>query len=195
MAASHALRSFGLSCLDLWDALLGRSVSLVFHEDNETAITAMRHGHSPAMRHLSRTHGVCLRWLAERFRTDECVLLYERSALQAADIYTKAFVVPAEWDKACRLINHLEPQRFWDDTGEIVAGRMGIEHKGGVVFGYHTSNPWLGRDSLRIPDISEGKAAPAVPAAPCKRNTSCPWKDHHVPWVPQGSLPVQCSAK
>ena len=35
----------------------------------------------------------------------ELILYYEPSALQAADIYTKAFTVPAEWDKALRLCN------------------------------------------------------------------------------------------
>ena len=74
----------------------------------------MRHGFSPAMRRIKRTHGVCLRWLAERFRNPGCRLFYERSALQAADIYTKAFNVPQEWDRALRLINVLHPARFWD---------------------------------------------------------------------------------
>ena len=40
-------------------------------------------------------------------------LYYERSALQAADIYTKAFTVTAEWVRACKLINHLDPTRCW----------------------------------------------------------------------------------
>ena len=56
----------------------------------------MRHGYSPAPRHIKRKHGVCLRWLAERFR----------------DPQYKAFTVPAEWDKVSKLINVLEPQRF-----------------------------------------------------------------------------------
>jgi len=175
--------------------LLGRSVQLSFHEDNETAIIAMENGYSPALRHLSRTHGVCLRWLAERFSSPGISLQYERSALQAADVYTKAFTVPAEWDKACRLINHLEPDRFWEDSGELIPGRMGVEHKGGVVFGYHNSNPWLGWESLRIPEVSEVPAAPAVPAAACKRSVSCPWKDSHVPWVTQDTTPVKPGAK
>ena len=94
-------------------------------------------------------------------------------------------MVPAEWDKACRLINHLEPDRFWDDTGELVPGRMGVEHKGGVVFGYLTSNPWLGRECLRVPEVSELPSDAAVPAAPSRRNATCPLHDQHVPWVTQ----------
>ena len=34
------------------------------------------------------------------------------SALQAADIDTKAFTILAEWIRACKLINHLDPARF-----------------------------------------------------------------------------------
>ena len=152
VAADHAMRTYGLPCLDVWDRLLDRTVVLEFHEDNETAIGAMRHGYSPALRHIGRTHGVCIRWLAKRFNSPTYNLFYERSALQAADIYTKAFVVPAEWDKACRLINVLCPKRFWE-PGSVKAapGHMGSSHKGGVEFSYSTSNPWLGRESQSIP--------------------------------------------
>ena len=80
----------------LWDVLPDRRAVLEFHEDNETCIGAIKSGYSPAMRHIKRTHGVCLRWLTEPFAAPGCNLFYERSALQAADIYTKAFAVPAE---------------------------------------------------------------------------------------------------
>ena len=91
------------------------------------------------------------------FARPECSLHYEGSALQAADIYTKAFTVPAEWDKALRLINVLDPPRFWDGRGNGAKGHMGEEHKGGVKFSYRTSNPWRGSSSMSIP-------APAVSA-------------------------------
>ena len=64
------MRTYGLPGMDLWDKLLDRAIVLQFHEDNETTIGAMKHGASPTMRHLKRTHGVCLRWLAERFKHD-----------------------------------------------------------------------------------------------------------------------------
>ena len=60
VAADHAMRMYGLPCLDLWDKLLGRPAVLHFHEDNETAICAMRNGYSPALRHVKRTRGVCI---------------------------------------------------------------------------------------------------------------------------------------
>ena len=168
VAADHGMRTYGLPGMDLWDKLLDRAIVLQFHEDNETAIGAMKHGASPTMRHLKRTHGVCLRWLAERFKHDCYELFYERSALQAADIYTKAFTVPAEWDKATRLINILDPDRFWhDDRGGTAGDRlhMGTVHKGGVEFSYQENNPWHGRESKDIPKLS-AEAAGCVAAPP-----------------------------
>ena len=44
VAAGHAMRTCGLPCLDMWDRLLGRQAIIHFHEDNETAISAMRFG-------------------------------------------------------------------------------------------------------------------------------------------------------
>ena len=126
VAADHALRIAGIPCLDLWDTVLDEPVTLDFHEDNETAITAMRYGYSPAMRHLGRTHGVCIRWLSERFKQESYRLYYERSALQAADVFTKAFTVPAEWDKACRLINALCPR-----PGPVLGWPPGPRTRGG----------------------------------------------------------------
>ena len=182
VAADHALRTAGIPCLDLWDLLLGRKAVLDFHEDNETAIGAMRYGYSPALRHISRTHGVCIRWLAERFKEPAYQLYYERSALQAADIFTKAFTVPAEWDKACRLINVLDPKRFWEGPRVPVSGEMSDEHKGGVIFAYWHSNPWLNRITREIPKPTASEAA--VPAN-TRLNPSFNYRDNHVSWLEQ----------
>ena len=103
------------------------------------------------MCHASCTHGVDLRRLATMFRRTDVNLYYDRSALQAADIYTKAFTLPAEWDKALRLINVLDPQRFWHGHGDGAKVQMGGEHKCGVWFTYRTSNPCRGSSSLDIP--------------------------------------------
>merc|ERR1712039_860804 len=67
VAADHAMGTYGLPCPDIWERLLGRELTLHFHEDNETAIIAMRSGYSQALRHIKRTHGVYICWLAERF--------------------------------------------------------------------------------------------------------------------------------
>ena len=128
---------------------------------------------------MKRTHGVCLRWLAERFRQPDVRLYYERSVLQAADIYTKGFTVPAEWDRVVRLVNLLDPMRFWGRSREILAGQMGSEHKGGVSFSYWTPNPWYGRESMTIPTpCSVDASSSAAPILISKHE-----RDAHVPWI------------
>ncbi len=171
VAAADALRRTGLPALHIWNRLLVRDATLEFHEDNSTAVSTMKHGYSPAMKHIERTHGVCLRWLAERFIEPQCHLFYERTALMAADIYTKAFTTPSEWDHALRLVNHIDPTRFWQGKPKgplkACADHMGSTHKGGVVFDYWTHNPWHGRASLDVP-VPEGQGGEVlVPAAPC----------------------------
>ena len=86
------------------------------------------------------------------FKRDDLRLYYERSALQAADIFTKGFTVPAEWDKARRLINALDPERFWHGHGDDAKGQMRAEHKSEVKFSDRNSNPWHGSSSLSITD-------------------------------------------
>ena len=196
VATDHAMRTYGLPCFDVWDKLLGRNAVLSFHEDSETAIGAIRNGYSPAMRHIKRTHGVCLRWLAEVFSKTDTDLFYERSALQAADIYTKAFSVPSEWDHATRLINVLDPSRFWSNNPTKVDAKfcMGTVHKGGVEFGYRTSNPWHGRGPRKIPGPPGGDAIVAAPGVTStaghsrlvrlgSSTASAAEGDTHVPWI------------
>ena len=143
VAADHAVRTVGIPALDLWSILLRKpELSIMLHEDNETAIVASRQGWPSAMRHLERTHGVCLRSLAENFKKPYFDLMYERSALQSADIYTKAFTDAVEWTRAQQLVNHLDPQLFWGERPQGGAGPLPSEHKGGVRYDYWTSNPW-----------------------------------------------------
>ena len=156
----------------------------------------MRYGYSPAMRHLGRTHGVCLRWLSERFKESQTNLYYERSALQAADIYTKAFTVPAEWDRVLRLINVLDPPRFWEDRERTPQQhQMPDVHKGGVQFSYWTSNPWHGLGPRNLP-----KDPPASEAAACLARAAPALQTHvdqHEPWFvpPKGTPALACKVK
>ena len=134
VAADHALRSIGVPALALWSVILERpDATIRFHEDNETAIIVMKQGYSAAMRHLERTHGVCLRWLAERFHEPAYVLDYERSALMSADVYTKAFSCQAEWVRNMKLTNHLDPSTFWGGRTKCHEHPMATEHRGGNV--------------------------------------------------------------
>ena len=69
-------------------------------------------------------------------------MFYERSALMAADIYTKAFAGAPEWQTVMKLVNHLDPDLFWKGPGAGRKASMPSEHKGGVFYDYWTPNPW-----------------------------------------------------
>ena len=90
--------------------------------------------------------------------------MYERSALQSANIYTKAFIDATEWTRAQKLVNHLDPRIFWGDRSQCDGGPLPSEHKGGVQYDYWTANPWAiqrASDSKR----ASGKAVASAPLA------------------------------
>ena len=66
------------------------------------------------MRHLKRTHGVNVAWLAEQFARSDVQLVYERSVRMSADIFTKAFSDPLKWRAVCELILVLDESRLSD---------------------------------------------------------------------------------
>ena len=69
---------------------------------------------NPTMRHLKRTHGVNVAWLAEQFARSDVMLVYERSVRMSADIFTKAFTDHLKWQAVCELILVLHPDRLSD---------------------------------------------------------------------------------
>ena len=144
---------------------------ITFHEDNETAIVAMRQGWSSAMRHLERTHGVCLRSLAENMRKPHFDLIYERSALQSADIYTKAFGDASEWTRVQRLINHLNPTLVCSGQVSCKAMPFSEEHKGGIHYSYWTSCPWLSQANGATDSTKH--AASAMQSSRSPQSTTC----------------------
>ena len=60
----------GLPAKDFREAVREREIELETHEDDETAITVVRPGYSPAMRHLERTLRVSLMWLHGVFKIE-----------------------------------------------------------------------------------------------------------------------------
>ena len=62
------------------------------------------------MRHMNRTHGVSIASLHELHEGGHFVLEYVPSALQCADIFTKPFTVPLQWEAVCRLVNVCSPE-------------------------------------------------------------------------------------
>ena len=104
VSLAHSLYSEGLPALSLWDTLLGRTMQMTVHEDNQATILIARKGFSPKLRHISRTHKVNLSCLAEQFEEGSGVdVQYIDTNLQAADIFTKQ-LPPAKWDNAIRLL-------------------------------------------------------------------------------------------
>ena len=66
------------------------------------------------MRHLERSHGVCISWMHEMFTRDYMYLAYEVTDRMAADIYTKAFNDGRKWKHACLQIGLLDPSLLSD---------------------------------------------------------------------------------
>ena len=66
------------------------------------------------MRHLERSHGVCVSWMHEMFTRDYMYLAYEVTDRMAADIYTKAFNNGRKWKHACLQIGLLDSSLLSD---------------------------------------------------------------------------------
>jgi hypothetical protein len=127
VAADLALRAEGLPALDIWETILGRPVKLSFQEDNQAAIVVLKSGYSSALRHMGRTHKVCLRWLSERVAENEVELEYCLSAKQAADIFTKGFTDAAKWLEATNNIGVAKPRIETDRVHQPAADIQGKE--------------------------------------------------------------------
>ena len=103
VSLAYSLYQEGLPALQLWEKLLGRTVTLRVLEDNQATILVIRKGYSPKLRHITRTHKVNLSGLSEVFRDDSAELEYCKTDVQAADIFTKA-LPPQKWGPALRLL-------------------------------------------------------------------------------------------
>ena len=116
-------REVGLPGLIIWDTIRGPKYPMqcVFEEDNQTCIRVLETGKSPKLRHLGRTHKICLRWLFEVFQGKDMCLRYCETKMMSADIFTKSsFTQGQTWRYACELINHLDfSHAFTNDTQEF----------------------------------------------------------------------------
>ena len=125
VAADLALRAEGLPALDIWEVILGRPVKLAFQEDNQAAIVVLRSGYSTALRHMGRTHKVCLKWMHERVENKDIELEYCESSKQAADVFTKAFTEPIKWADALSNINVGPPINESSSVDQAAPGNGG----------------------------------------------------------------------
>ena len=117
---NYALRHCGLPSITLWELLLPNFTTLVCHEDNQAMIRICETGRNPTMRYLSRTHGLCIAWLYERFQSSLLSLVYEESSKMAADIFTKAFTDKVKWADVCSLVNIVDKDVFYDHVASMV---------------------------------------------------------------------------
>ena len=62
VAADVAMRAMGMPALKLLQRILKKSPDFVFYDDNKAMIGVVRLGRNPTMRHLERSHGVCISW-------------------------------------------------------------------------------------------------------------------------------------
>eukprot|EP00971_Amphidinium_carterae_P110799 2194824-Amphidinium_carterae.4 len=95
VAADTALRLACLPATTILSEVMGKSVRIVFEEDNEVTISVLKSGKNPTMRHLGRTHRVNVAWsleLLEVFLSDNMVLNKCDTKDQAADSFTKSFI-------------------------------------------------------------------------------------------------------
>ena len=102
-AMDHAIRTVGLPAMDVWDIILP-GTQLVVREDNDVAIRVIQTGRNPTMRHMNRTHGVSIAAIHEKWQAGQFTVEYVPSSLQAADIFTKSFSLPRQWEAVCRLV-------------------------------------------------------------------------------------------
>ena len=85
-------------------------------------------GRNPTMCYLSRTHGLCIAWLYERFKSGALELIYEESSKMAGDIFTKAFTDRAKWNGVCHLVNIVDKDLFYD----LIASSVPAPDGGGI---------------------------------------------------------------
>ncbi len=104
VAADTAIRTEGLPVKHLCEFILNREVDLVLREDNQATMCVMKNGYSTALRHLPRTHRVCLAWIGEVVQDGDITIEYCSTDSQAADIFTKAFSSKPKWQNALQLI-------------------------------------------------------------------------------------------
>ena len=87
---------------------MGRNVELDLYEDNQAASQIAKTGKSQKLRHVRRTHGISISALHGWYKSKEFNFVDCHTKAQAADLLTKAFTNPEQWEHAYTLIGVLD---------------------------------------------------------------------------------------
>ena len=89
ISLAKGLRETAIPITILLEAVVGSTVLLHVREDNEATIAVVKKGRSSVLRHLTKTHRVSVRWVAEVMRDPDRRISYVATALPKADGFTK----------------------------------------------------------------------------------------------------------
>ena len=89
-ALNKGFRETALPLTILLEAVVGSTVLLHVHEDNEATIKVVKKGRSNALRHLTKTLRLSLCWVVEVMRDPDRRISYIETALQKVDGFTRA---------------------------------------------------------------------------------------------------------
>ena len=94
LSASKMLREHAVPLQNLWKIMLGRPITTVINEDNESTITVIKSGYSPQLRYLAKHHRISLGLVHELCSHDDIVLQHIGTDKQKGDILTKGLQRP-----------------------------------------------------------------------------------------------------
>ena len=89
MSFAASLFSEALRQLDLWETLLGLSISCTLDQDNQAAVVIAQAGYSQKLRYVNRTQKINIESIEEVLERDNITSRYINTDLQVADIFTK----------------------------------------------------------------------------------------------------------
>ena len=152
LSALHTLlKSVAIPFTDIANKILP-NVRGVMHEDNTTAIQAIKTGKNQTMRFLSRSNGVSVQMLHENLngKKDEVpyYVEYTDTQLMVADIHTKGFTDEKKWIHAQTMAGVMDPNALKD--------RMLMQAK---YFGLKEKIP---KEDTAMADLESGMNALAV---------------------------------
>ena len=100
VAMDMTLRLLVLPLLMLLDDVFGKTKAKIMGE-TKAMLRILKSGRNPTMRHLERTHRMCVAWLHEQHQREGFLFDYTNTRSMVADIYTKSIPSPHKWG-ACR---------------------------------------------------------------------------------------------